>query len=163
MLNLRCITLQILVHSKWELELAQKSVILPLSCTEGCAGEPNSNRSPCPTIFPCPRPRAVSRCRSCWAHYSVVKKKAKNLLMFVCYIGKGKSSSYNRKSCSQWGWGPLTATVVDLTFCSLRVTYTVLVDALGPTNWARRTATITLDEYLVVALYGMCNVPSVLR
>lgn len=34
-----------------------------------------------------------------------------------------RAETYNRKSCSQHGSEPLTVTVVDLTFCSLSVTY----------------------------------------
>ena len=37
-------------------------------------------------------------------------------------VGNTVNVTYNKKSCSHDGWGPLTGTVVDLTCCNLRVT-----------------------------------------
>ena len=37
-------------------------------------------------------------------------------------VGNTVNITYNKKSCSHDGWGPLTGTVVDLTCCNLRVT-----------------------------------------
>lgn len=58
------------------------------------------------------------------------------ILIFLFLLER---NTYNRKSCSQQGSGPLTAIVVDLTFWSLRVTYTLLCEAEGPVNRALRT------------------------
>ena len=43
-------------------------------------------------------------------------------LQMISQVGNTVNVTYNKKSCSHDGWGPLTGTVVDLTCCNLRVT-----------------------------------------
>jgi len=52
-----------------------------------------------------------------YKHYYYLKTFTKNNVFF------GKNKSYNRKSCCQQGFAPLTVTVVHLTFCSFNVAY----------------------------------------